>query len=319
LKYFVGAEEDLAFQYGDLFIPEFISSDGVEALPLPLQVYLADKSIYQGTAGAVINLKFQSEELAHLSSYKLTISNNYILTAAHVGYFLFLVEHSDKIEIKIQMDKFNENNKFAQYSKVPVSMDYALLPCSETFFVQDFPLADKFVNKKFNIFDFCHINNVRKIWKNLSFLALQKNKYRVIKRGMKTGITEGWLMNFDADTGLYKVAESNGKMFADHGDSCAIVFLLQPNDVVTPDSGKLFPVGMIVSGNYKGNTSSFISLNDLFRNFCKKQQINELDITFKNPKIEGTLNFSIQQQAQQQQKKQKNQVSFPKLGKKNVS
>jgi hypothetical protein len=107
---------------------------------------------------------------------------------------------------------------------------------------------------------------------------------------MKTDYTKGLLTGFDGSTGLYKVADVGGQMFADHGDSGAIVFLLQPNNARV-EPGKLLPVGLMVSGGHN-QTASFISLFDLFKNFCIKQKIPTVYIEFVNPKLPGKLRYT---------------------------
>jgi hypothetical protein len=101
-------------------------------------------------------------------------------------------------------------------------------------------------------------------------------------------------MGCQNQNGIYKVFNDQ-KSFSEKGDSGAIVFLLIP-ETFRFEPNKLFPVGLIVSGDVDKKLSNFIALEDLFRHFCSKQSIDglgkTLDITFKNPKLDGMIKFS---------------------------
>jgi hypothetical protein len=94
-------------------------------------------------------------------------------------------------------------------------------------------------------------------------------------------------------------------VFADHGDGGAVVFLLYPNKEeeennntkkidkkdVNKDVRKLYPVGLLVSGKCESGLCSFLSLKDVFQSFCDKQHLNEFEIGFENPKLDGKMLF----------------------------
>jgi hypothetical protein len=264
------------------------------------------KAGLNGTIGAVIHLSF-ANNMAHKDSnnedYDATASDIYILTAAHVAYSLFIgVEDQLKYRFKIedQLNKFNEKSVFASYfcNNKWGCMDYAFLPCTEEY-EASLPCSVVFekITPLFGPLKYGNLNNWDKIWPNMAYFA-SKNCI-VCKKGKKTGVTCGNLQFFPhKESGIFEVVGIDND-FSDHGDSGALVFLLVPHNWPY-EAGTLFPVGLHVIGDVSKHGkkySRFISLLELFKHFCERQAITQsdkkLEITFKNPQLEGKIHFSL--------------------------
>jgi hypothetical protein len=265
---------------------DFIANNGAlkQALPLSIQPELWRVG-GRGTLGGVLNISYENVTLDNRNN--ATVSIDYIITAAHVPYRFYEKEDREHYKIRNQIKIFNEKNIFANYSIRQPKFDYALLPCIEN--------SQQNTQPVFGNYQFANLNRWRDIWPHMNLFALFN--CTVFKKGCRTGVTFGKIMGSQESNGTYRVYNDK-KNFSEKGDSGAIVFLLIP-ETNRVEPNKLFPVGLIVSGDVReGNKkiSNFISLYDLFLHFCKKQSINgkekTLDITFKSPKLEGIINFT---------------------------
>jgi hypothetical protein len=99
---------------------------------------------------------------------------------------------------------------------------------------------------------------------------------------------------------MYEVVNDTND-FSENGDSGSLVFLIVPDNWPV-EANTLFPIGLHVQGDVTKDgqkVSKFIPLYELFQDFCRKQGIavydKHLNISFKNPRLEGTIDLTLEQ------------------------
>lgn len=91
------------------------------------------------------------------------------------------------------------------------------------------------------------------------------------------------VLDADEETGENTNAVHHTTRFSAPGDSGSLVFI--------ESDGLLYPISVHYAGMTDGSESASIPLWRILYDFCKKQGLDNLNLRFLNPLIEGVLEF----------------------------
>lgn len=116
------------------------------------------------------------------------------------------------------------------------------------------------------------------IWKVLSFY----NEAKVYKRGINTLETSGSLINYNPN-GIIVIESATNEPFSIAGDSGSLVSLREDDFLV--------PIGIHYCKDRDKSLS--VAIWKICCDFCVKQGLEEIELRFMNPTMEGVANFKL--------------------------